>query len=90
MKEHLTMFRELFRRIEAAKLTVKPSKYFVRFNNIGFIGHVIGNGVVHMEEKLIKIKHAAVPKTKRQLKAFLGLAGYYRKFMPFLPKLPRR
>ena len=44
-EEHLTM---LFKRIEAAKLTVKPSKCFVGFNNTG---HMVGNGVVQMEEE---------------------------------------
>ena len=40
-EEHLTMLRELFRRIEAAKLTIKPTKCFVGFNNIGFTGDMV-------------------------------------------------
>ena len=87
-EEHLTMLRELFRRIAAAKLTIKPSKCFIGFNNIGFTGHMVGNGVVQMEEeKLVKIKQAEVPKTKRQVRAFLGLAGYYRKFIPLFAEI---
>jgi hypothetical protein len=44
---------------------------------------MVGNGIFQMEEeKLEKIRQAEVPATKRQDGAFLGLASYYRRFIP--------
>ena len=81
--QHLAMLRELFTRIKEAGLTVRPTKCMIGYRNVGFTGHVVGNGVLQMEEdKVVKIREAERPKTKSQVRAFLGLAGYYRKFIP--------
>ena len=85
---HMSMLREVFERIRQAKLTIRPTKCFIGFGNIGFTGHVVGNGVLKMEEdKLQKIKEAPQPKTKKQVRSFMGLAGYYRKFIPSFAQL---
>ena len=82
-EEHLGMLRDVFSRLQVAKLTVRPTKCMIGYSNISFTGHVVGNGVLQMEDdKLNKIRDAAAPKTKKQVRAFLGLAGYYRKFIP--------
>ena len=82
-KKHLETLRETFVRIRSAGLTVRPSKCFVGYPSIAFTGHVVGEGELHMEEeKLQKIREATPPQTKRQVRSFLGLAGYYRKFIP--------
>ena len=80
--EHLLTLKEIFTRVRQAGLTLKPSKCFIGFSNIGFTGHVVGEGMVQMEEdKLKQIKNAERPKTNRQVRAFLGWARYYRKFI---------
>jgi hypothetical protein len=82
-ESHLQMIQDVFQRVRDAGLTIRPSKCMVGFKNIGFIGHMVGNGVLQMEEdKVERIRQAEIPKTKRQVRAFLGLAGYYRKFIP--------
>ena len=44
---------------------------------------MVENGKLEMEEeKDIKTKHAPQPKTKMQVRTFLGLTGFYRKFIP--------
>lgn len=80
---HLTALRELFSRVSSAGLTIKPSKCMIGFGEIEFVGHTVGNGKLEMEEeKVTKIKNAPQPKTKKQVRSFLGLTGFYRKFIP--------
>jgi predicted DNA-binding protein (UPF0278 family) len=80
---HIETLRQVFRKIREARLTIRPTKCFIGFFNIGFTGYTVGNGVLQMEEdKVQKIKEACVPRTKKQVRSFLGLASYYRKFIP--------
>ena len=82
-EQHLLTLRDIFSRVRDAGLTLKPSKCLIGFGNIAFTGHVVGKGLMKMEEeKLDQIRDAERPKTKKQVRAFLGLAGYYRKFIP--------
>ncbi|XP_053381689.1 uncharacterized protein LOC128549191 [Mercenaria mercenaria] len=81
-ERHVMMLRNVFTRIREARLTVKPSKCMIGFGSISFTGHVVGDGTMQMEDdKLDKIRSAERPETKKQLRSFLGLAGYYRKFI---------
>ena len=48
-----------------------------------YLGHVVGNGEVRPEEsKCRAVETFPLPVTKKQVRAFLGLTGYYRKFIP--------
>ena len=48
-----------------------------------YLGHVVGNGqVCPQESKLKAVEAFSLPSTKRQVRTFLGLTGYYRKFIP--------
>lgn len=48
-----------------------------------YLGHVVGNGEVRPEQsKLQAVEQFPVPSTKKQVRTFLGLTGYYRKFIP--------
>ena len=79
----LQLLREIFTRIREAGLTIRPSKCFIGYTSIDFTGHVVGQGELKMEDdKLERIRNAERPKTKKQVRSFLGLAGYYRKFVP--------
>ena len=65
-----------------AGLTVKPSKCYFGYPNVKFLDHVVGEGKLQMvNDKVKQIRSAREPRTKKQLRAFLGLAGYYRKFI---------
>ena len=49
---------------------------------VGFVGQIVGKGELAMEsEKLEKIQNAERAKTKKQVRSFLGLAGFYRMFI---------
>ena len=81
-REHMAELRVLFDKIRAAHVTIRPTKCMVGYETVGFVGHTVGEGQVRMEDdKIEKIEKAERPTTKKQVRAFLGLAGYYRKFI---------
>lgn len=82
-KEHLDVLRELFGRLETSGLTVRPSKCVIGAEGVTFLGHHVGEGVIGLDEDNVdKIRKAPRPKTKKDLRSFLGLIGYYRDFVP--------
>ncbi|XP_041461733.1 uncharacterized protein LOC121413037 [Lytechinus variegatus] len=81
--QHLATLTELLSRLRAAKLTARPSKCFVGHSKVEFLGHVIEDGTVSPRpEKLKAIQEISRPHTKRELRSFLGMTNYYRKFIP--------
>jgi len=81
--QHLQELRELFERVHGAGLTVKPSKCYFGYRQVDFVGHTVGHGSLRtMDDKVERIVQAPVPKTKTQLRSFLGLAGYYCQSVP--------
>ncbi|XP_070203545.1 uncharacterized protein [Littorina saxatilis] len=82
-EQHLQAIEAVFTKLEKAGLTAKPSKCFLGFEQLEYLGHRVGHGSIQPEEdKVTKLANAEPPKTKKELRAFLGLAGYYRKFVP--------
>ena len=79
--DHLQGIRKFFDRLSKAKLTVNLAKTEFCHATVTFLGHLVGQGQVKpLEAKVIAISEFPVPKCKRQLMRFLGMAGYYRKF----------
>ena len=79
--DHLQRIRQLFDRLSKAKLTVNLAKTEFCHATVTFLGHLVGQGQVKpLEAKVNAISEFPVPKCKRQLMRFLGMAGYYRKF----------
>ena len=82
-EEHIAKLREVFERVRNANLTVKPSKCYIGFSSIEFFGYLVGDGLLQIQnDKIYKIRDAKIPVTKKQVRAFLGLTGYYHKFIP--------
>ena len=82
--EHLEEIGELCDRLARAGFTVKPSKCEFGTKNMEFLGHTIEEGgkVSLQEDNKKKIEEAKRPNTKKEVRAFLGLTGYYREFIP--------
>ena len=80
--EHLQHIQAVFKRLRHAGLTAKPAKCQFGMAQCSYLGHVVGNGRVCPEDaKVTAVKEFPKPKTKRQVRAFLGLTGYYRRFI---------
>ncbi|XP_063955624.1 uncharacterized protein LOC135154209 [Lytechinus pictus] len=87
-KEHLTHLREVLDRLRDAGLTVKPSKCKFARQEVLYLGFVLGGGSVRPEPaKIEAVVNSAQPVTKTDVRAFLGLTGYYRKFIPNYSKV---
>lgn len=81
--EHLHHVREVLERLRKAGLTARPSKCHFGMEEVVYLGHVVGGGKVKpTESKVQAVKDFPRPKTKTDVRAFLGLSGYYRKFIP--------
>ena len=79
---HLKDLEEVFDRLRKSKLKLKPSKCHFFQNEIKYLGHIITkNGVKPDPDKIKAIIHMPVPTNLTQLQSFLGLIGYYRKFI---------
>lgn len=79
---HMERLRLVLQRIKEAGLKLKPSKCQFLQTEVKFIGHVVsGEGVKPNPDNLMKVKLWSSPKTVTQIKPFLGLASYYRRFI---------
>ena len=69
-------------RLREAGLTVNLRKCLWGQTHCEFLGHLVGAGkVAPAELKVLAVKQFAQPTTKKQIRQFLGLAGYYRRFV---------
>ena len=64
-------------------LKIKPKKTFFFQKSVVFLGHVLSkDGISPNPEKVSKVRDWPVPKTAKKVHSFLGLASYYRRFIP--------
>jgi len=82
-REHISHIREVLKRIKNAGLTIKASKCVFATAQVEYLGHTIGLGkVAPRDAKVQALLEFPRPTNRKQLRSFLGLAGYYRKFLP--------
>lgn len=82
-EEHLQALGNLFDRLKQAGLTARPSKCEFGNNSVEFVGHKISRGLVEVSDANVKkVSEAERPKTKKQVRAFVALTGFYRDFIP--------
>ena len=80
--QHLVHIRKVMDRLREAGLTLKPQKCAFGMTKCEYLGHMVGGGQVEpLEAKIKAIQDYTRPRTKKGLRAFLGLGGYYRKFV---------
>ena len=81
--EHVKTLETVFRILRDANLAAKPSKCHLGYQDLGFLGHQVGQGQLRTDPVLIdKIKNAERPTTKKEVRSFVGLVSYYRHFIP--------
>jgi len=89
-ERHDKIIEEVLRRLEENNLYVKPKKCIWKVRKIGFLGVVIGpNGIEIEKEKVNGILSWLEPKNVRNIRKFLGLANYYRRFIKNFTQVAR-
>jgi hypothetical protein len=82
-EEHVCLIKEFLERLSAAGLTVNLVKSDFCKATVVYLGYVVGQGKVRtVDSKVQAITAYPVPKSKKELMRFLGMAGYYRKYCP--------
>ncbi|KAI3704673.1 hypothetical protein L1987_74900 [Smallanthus sonchifolius] len=80
--EHETHLRTILELLRKEKLYAKFSKYEFWLTEVQFLGHVINvNGIQVDPSKIEAISKWEIPKSPTEIRSFLGLAGYYRRFI---------
>lgn len=87
-EEHLDHLQEVFQRLRKAGLTLKQEKCQFAMATCSYLGHIVGNGHVQPDlGKVRAVRDFKTPNTKKDIRAFLGLVGYYRRFIPRFAEL---
>ena len=81
-KQHINILDETFSRLKKAGLKLKPRKCVFFQEQVAFLGHRVSSlGVSPDPAKIERVKNWSVPTSVSQVKAFLGLCSYYRRFV---------
>ncbi|KAJ1143845.1 hypothetical protein NDU88_010147 [Pleurodeles waltl] len=81
-EEHLLHLKEVLQALQQAGLTIKASKCQIGQGSVVYLGHLVGGGKVQpLQAKIETIKAWQPPRTQTEVRAFLGLTGYYRRFV---------
>lgn len=81
-QDHLRNLREVFQQLREAGLKLKPTKCDFCSLQVEFLGHIVSaDGVQTDPSKTEKVAQWPIPKTRKEVQQFLGLANYYRRFV---------
>ncbi|XP_039313009.1 uncharacterized protein LOC120359490 [Solenopsis invicta] len=87
LREHIIKFSKLADRLRKANLKLQPDKCEFLKKEVVYLGHVISaEGVKPDPQKVQAVEKFPRPTSAKNIKQFLGLAGYYRRFIPDFSK----
>ena len=87
-EEHLSHIRKVFEKLCSANLSMKLSKCHFISKEIQYLGHILSTkGIYPLPSKRQAIQQMQPPTTPKHVWTFLGLVGYYRKFIKHFAKI---
>ena len=82
VEEHNSKLRDVFDRLRKHNLKLQPDKCEFLKQELSYLGHIVSaNGVKPDPNKVEAVVRFPTPINATQIKSFLGLAGYYRRFI---------
>lgn len=90
LQEHIQNLKMVFIKLREANLKIQLDKCEFLRKEVEFLGHVVTpEGIKPNKKKISAIQNFPIPKTQRDIKSFLGLLGYYRKFIKNFAKITK-
>ena len=88
--EELKRLEEVFVRLKSAGLKLKPSKCVLFQKSVAYLGHIVSESDIKTDPaKVERVCEWPVPENVTEVKSFLGLADYYRRFVPNFAQVAR-
>ena len=86
--KHLKHLEKVFIRLEDANLKIKPSKCSFFKEQIEYLGYTVSKeGLKPQPCKVEAVKKMSIPKNRKNIQVFIGMMGYYRRFIENFSKI---
>lgn len=90
LQEHINQLQKVFDRLRKVNFKVPLDKTEFVCKEVAYLGHIVTHeGVKPNPEIIERIKNCTIPKTTKQIKGYLGLVGYYKKFIKDFVKMTK-
>lgn len=90
LQEHIEKLKKVFERLRQAKFKIQLDKSEFLRKEVQYLGHIVTkDGIKPNPEKIRAVKSFPIPKTQKEIKSFLGLIGYYRRFIKDFAKITK-
>ncbi|KRZ51160.1 Retrovirus-related Pol polyprotein from transposon 17.6 [Trichinella nativa] len=85
VKEHFVLLKKVLQRLKAYGIQVNKDKCILAVPSLCFLGHTVdANGIRPLPDKVQAVKAYPASKTRRELRRFLGMVNFYRRFLPHI------